>query len=157
MTAQMTEHLIYKGEKLSLCEEPLRNYLQTIRKDFKFQAPSTALWRGYIGTWSIENGRLYLLKLRGFVSKSEDREEVGLKDLFPDFPDGVFAHWYTGEMRCPMGGLIDYVHGGYASTYEQDLFISVEKGVVLSERIVENGKAKPDAPRGYHQAARYDF
>ena len=157
MTAQMTEHLIYKGEKLSLCEEPLRNYLETIRKDFKFQAPSTALWRGYIGTWSIENGRLYLIKLRGFVSESEEREEVTLKDLFPDFPDGVFAHWYTGEMRCPKGGLIDYVHGGYASTYEQDLFINVEKGVVLSERVVENGKAEPDAPRGYHQAARYDF
>jgi hypothetical protein len=153
----MTEHLIYKGEELSLCEEPLRNYLQTIGKDFKFQAPSTALWRGYIGTWSIESGRLYLIKLRGFVSESEEREEVGLKDLFPDFPEGVFAHWYTGEMRCPKGGLIDYVHGGYASTYEQDLFINVEKGVVLSERVVENGKAEPDAPRGYHQAARYDF
>lgn len=157
MTAQMTERLIYKGEELSLCEQPLNHYLQTIRKDFKFEAPSTALWRGYVGTWSIEHGRFYLIKLRGFVSGKEDREEIGLKDLFPEFPDGVFAHWYTGEMRCPRGGLIEYVHGGYASTYEQDLFIKLDKGVVVAERIVDNGKAEPDAPRGYHQAARYDF
>lgn len=157
MTAQMTERLIHNGETLSLCDQPLSNYLQTIRKDFKFEAPSTALWRGYIGTWSIEDGRLYLVKLHGFVSRADEREEVELKDLFPNYPDGVFAHWYTGELRCPKGGLLNYVHGGYASTYEQDLFITVDKGVVVSERVVDNGKAEEGAPQGYRVAARYDF
>jgi hypothetical protein len=30
MTAQIAETMIYKGEELSLCDEPLHYYLQTI-------------------------------------------------------------------------------------------------------------------------------
>ena len=40
--------------------------------------------------------------------------------------------------------MLNYVHGGYASQYEQDLFIEVVRGVVVSERLVVNGVAEPD-------------
>jgi hypothetical protein len=30
MTAQIAEKMIYKGEELSLCDEPLHYYMQTI-------------------------------------------------------------------------------------------------------------------------------
>ena len=66
MTAQIAEKMFYKGEELSLCDEPLHYFLQAIKKNLKFEAPSTALWRGYVGTWTIEDGRLYLIKLKGF-------------------------------------------------------------------------------------------
>jgi hypothetical protein len=110
MTAQVAEALIYKGEKLSLCSNPLSTYLQSTPKSIRFCSISTALWRGYVGTWTIEGGRLYLAKLSGYVSKEGKTEEVDLSYLFPDYPDGVFAHWYTGELRCPMGELLNYVH-----------------------------------------------
>ena len=67
--------------------------------------------------------------------------------------DGVFAHWFTGELRCTRGKLLKYVHGGYASSYEQDLFIDVVRGVVVAERLVVNGVAEPDATEGYTIAA----
>ena len=144
MTAQFSEHLLFRGEKLSLCTEPLAEYLETGGNRIKFDAEWTACWRGYVGTWAIEGERLYLVKLSGTSSTCAGLIKRTLADLFPDYPDGVFAHWYTGELRCTKGQLLKYVHGGYASRYEQDLFIDVVRGVVVAERVVVNGVAEPD-------------
>lgn len=151
MTAQFSEYLQYKDETHMLCSEPLGLFLEFSASTLKFLSPHTALWRGYVGTWCIENDRLYLIKLEGWVFADNASREVGLDALFPDYPDGVFAHWFTGELRCPIGAMLRYVHQGYGRTYEQDLFIRVKQGVVLSERVVVNGKADPSQgpfPRG---------
>lgn len=144
MTAQAAEKLIYKGEQLSLCNQPLGPFIQSNRLPFKFEATSTALWRGYIGTWAIEHERLYLIAIHG---------GIGMEKLFPGFTHGVFAHWYTGTLRCPRGALLKYVHDGFRSVYEEDLFFDVSKGVVSNERLVRNGTAAPDAAKGYTLAA----
>jgi hypothetical protein len=144
MTAQFSEHLLLRGEKLSLCTEPLAEYLATGGNRIKFDAEWTACWRGYVGTWAIEGGRLYLVKLKGTSNTGAGLINRTLADLFPDYPDGVFAHWYTGELRCTKGQLLKYVHGGYASRYEQDQFIDVVRGMVVAERLVVNGVAEPD-------------
>ncbi len=52
-----------------------------------------------------------------------------------------------------MGGLLEYVHGGYASTYEKDLFLRFERGILISERIVDNGLADPNSTQGYRVGA----
>jgi len=165
MTAQCSEYLLLRGERLSLCTQPLAPYLETGGNPIKLDAASTACWRGYVGTWAIEGGlkgaleggfegdRLYLVKLKGTSRTEAGWLERSLADLFPDYPDGVFAHWFTGELRCPRGKLLKYVHGGYASRYEQDLFINVVRGVVVGERVVINGVAEPDATDGYTVAA----
>lgn len=161
MTAQFSETLLLRGEKLSLCTEPLAVYLETSNPRIKFDAEWTACWRGYEGTWAIESAlegglegdRLYLVKLKGTSRTAAGWIQRSLGDLFPDYPDGVFAHWFTGELRCTKGKLLKYVHGGYASRYEQDLFIDVVRGVVVGERVVINGVAEPDATEGYTVAA----
>lgn len=155
MTAQHTEKLIHQGETLSLCAEPLNNVLKMLDLPWTFYAPSTALWRGYVGTWSVEGDRLYLTKLRGWIEEADGIKEVGLEMLFPEYLDGVFAHWFTGELRCPRGGLLRYVHGGYGSTYEEDLFFQITRGVVVDQRRVRNGNAAPDAVQGYTVGAQF--
>jgi hypothetical protein len=60
-------------------------------------------------------------------------------------------------LRCPRGKLLNYVHGGYASTYEEDLFIAVEKGVVTGERLLVNGKGEEGATEGYTLAGATFF
>ena len=144
MTAQVMESLIYKGEKLHMCATPLDIYLS--QNGIRFQSESTANWRGYMGYWEIKGSdelgyRLYLVKLSACLTYSE---HVGLDYLFPEFPNGVFAHWFTGEVRCPRGQLLRYVHGGYGSTYEEDLFLSFKKGVLQGTRLVKN---EPPPPR----------
>lgn len=157
MTAQFSETLLYKGEKLALCAEPLGSFLESAASTVRFHADCTALWRGYIGTWSIEQDRLYLVALRGSVRIDDVVREVGLEALFPDYPDGVFAHWFTGELRCPSGGLLRYVHGGYGSTYEKDLFLRVQRGVVIEEHAVVNGQVEPDASKDDRVALWAEF
>ncbi len=157
MTAQFSENLIYQGKELTLCAEPLGPFLKSAASTVKFHATSTALWRGYIGTWAIENERLYLVKLSGRVEATGGTREVGLEALFPDYPAGVFAHWFTGLLRCPSGALLKYVHGGFQSIYEKDLFIPVQRGVVMGERWVVNGVAEPDAAKDYFLAGSHHF
>ncbi len=123
-------------------------------------AQSSACWRGYVGTWQIKKDsdnkkRLYLISINEML---ESGEEATLEKLFPDNPKGVFAHWFSGTIRRPDGKLLNYVHGGYASTYERDNFYEFEKGVLIGESIVENGHSdNPDASEGYQVAAFTTF
>jgi hypothetical protein len=136
MTAQVHEELLYEGKAISLCSEPLALYLK--QNEIRFEASSTACWRGYVGSWQIIEAegaeRLYLVG----IEAHEDYETIlRLPDLFPGF-DKVFAHWFTGELRCPQGELLDYVHGGYASTYEYDLMMEFKQGVLVHKYAIHN-------------------
>ena len=155
MTAQMGERLIYQGKEYSMCTEPLDEYFAYSGERPNFGWESTALWRGYIGSWEIIDNRLYMTALSGSL---EDGTEVKLEALFPGFPDLVFAHWYTGTLHVPDGKLLNYVHAGYGSEYERDILIKVEKGVVTETTVRQNGKAKDkNAPEGCGVAAAYFF
>ncbi len=148
MTAQASEVLEHNGVSLSLCSNPLSSYLD--QRNFEFQVVSTACWRGYIGYWSITENKLYLNNIEGYLKNGE---KVSLKTIFPNHTGKVFADWYSGELRCPQGKLIDYVHGGYASTYEKDLFITIKDGIVISEKYISNGVSDKKMSTGYKIAA----
>jgi hypothetical protein len=153
MTAQVPEKLLFEGEELDLCNEPLELFIEKTPTTVRFMSAHTALWRGYVGTWEIEEDRLYLKSLDATIEGEKGYEEVGMERVFPEYPNGLFAHWFTGELRCPQGALVKYVHGGFGSVYEKDLFFKVKKGVVVDRRVVINGQAPPGAPKDYHIAA----
>jgi hypothetical protein len=147
MTAQISERLIYEGQQLAICTNPLSLYFAMGGDSPNFEDNCTALWRGYVGTWEIVDGRLYLIKLQGTL---EGGGEASVATIFPDYPDRVFAHWYSGTIRIPQGKLLNYVHMGYSSTYERDLFLEIEKGIIKKTRVRYNGHAKGgDGPEGY--------
>jgi len=50
----------------------------------------------------------------------------------------VFAGWYTGILRVPMGEMLKYAHMGYDSVFEFDLLIMVESGKVKSTTTKDN-------------------
>ena len=137
MTAQVAERLIYGGNKeIGLFSNPLSLYLKQI--GISFVSPHTANWRGYVGTWkSIEAEgveRLYLVKLSAHKSYEEI---VGVSDVFPGF-DKVFAHWFTGQLRCPQGAQLEYRHMGYGSIYEYDLLMDFKQGVLVNKHARHN-------------------
>ena len=75
--------------------------------------------------------------LEAFIGTDGKIEEVGLDYFFPDQKQ-VFAEWFSGEIRVVLGKEIQYVHMGYGSTYERDLFFGIEKGVVKSRNEISN-------------------
>ena len=78
---------------------------------------------------------------------------MGLQDFFPHATDGVFAHWFSGDLRCSMGALLKYRHMGFGSLYEKDLFIRISRGVVQEEHTVINGAAPTADTTGYRIGA----
>lgn len=133
MTAQSSEILLFNNEEVRMATEPLRSYLET-RKDVKFVRPTTACWRGYYGKWDIRENKLFLISLEAYLERSK---AVGMDYLFPGY-ETVFAEWFSGEIRIPQGEILENVHMGYSSTYEKDLFLEFESGVLINQRTVDN-------------------
>ena len=150
MTAQATDHLSFQGKEYWLLTMPLSHYFGVRVQWPAFRAADTANWRGYTASWTISDGRLLLIDIRGQVCTREPEEgaqttpwcQVGhsgecnlrLYTLIDLFPDGhpVWASWYSGELEVAHGHIIRYVHQGFGSTYAQTLKLTVERGLVTN-------------------------
>lgn len=136
MTAQIPEKLRYQGKDMPMCTEPLNAYFINSGVEPPFGVDCTALWRGYVGHWEISNNRLQLIGLQG---KLKNGKSATLTSIFPDCHNAVFAEWYSGTIRLPQGKQIKYVHMGFGSTFERDLFLDIKSGLVVNTHIQQNG------------------
>ena len=100
MTMQVPDTLEVGGERLRTHANPLGAYFAMAGIESPFYSFFSANWRGYVGAWAILGDRLYLAELRG---SDQNEQPIVLKDLFPGYPDRVFVHWFSGEIRCPTG------------------------------------------------------
>jgi hypothetical protein len=129
MTAQIREVLFYRGEQHAMCAEPLAQY-------FVIDGVVARLRR------DLANSRRPAVHDRA-VRDVQRRVSYSLETIFPEFPERVYAHWFSGELRLPRGELLKYVHMGYGSRYEEDLFLEVSRGVVTRSWTRRNGVAPP--------------
>lgn len=53
MTAQIAEKLLYQGERVAMCTNPLSDYFAMGGFIPRFMSNTTALWLGYVGDWEI--------------------------------------------------------------------------------------------------------
>ena len=143
MTAQIHEILIYDGNKTSMAfcpplpeDNPRIKRLtdeEIEERDASGLIFSTACWREYLGTWEIKEGRFYLVGLKG---------RYRLKGSEP-----LFADWFTGVLRIPRGELIQYVHMGYGSVFEEEVHTKVEQGIVTETKVIDNRGKNHDKGR----------
>lgn len=138
MTAQVHERIIVEGEKKSMafCPPIPQNHPRIRRLETHELIDavntgrgasfinSTACWRRYIGTWKLENGRLYLVAIEGIY------RIVGAEPIFAD--------WFTGVLRIPDGEMLHYVHMGFGSVYAFETHLKIENGIVVDERRIDN-------------------
>jgi uncharacterized protein (TIGR02996 family) len=138
MTAQISETLRFRGSDRAMCAEPLRPLLDRGHVLPLEEGGCSALWRGYVGEWEVRDDRLFLTGLLlGFGSRVPPDE--GLRRAFPDAPTGgVFADWCDDWLRVPDGEELQYVHMGYASTYERDDFLGFRGGRLVYIETAEN-------------------
>ncbi len=131
-TAQEPDVLLLDGKEEALFTNPLEPFLAR-HPGLRPESPHTANWRGYVATFRIRDGGLWLEK----VAVTRDPEQAGGEhrsetvDVLPEFFPGkrrVLADWYTGVLLIPRGTLREYVHMGYGSTYERYLLLEVRAG-----------------------------
>ena len=72
---------------------------------------------------SKQHGKL-LEKLREEVT---EQKEINIQFLYQT-SEPVFADWFTGVIRVPMGEMLEYVHMDYFSVFEEDMFLEFSKG-----------------------------
>jgi hypothetical protein len=133
-TAQYPDKIIYNGKEYSLHSNPLEDYFVK----FPDQKPkgglmSSALWRGYVATFEIADNSLFLKDIEIMVKKDESGKnfETGwksvLKEVVPE-PKKLKIDWFTGILVLPFGELVNYVHMGYGSTYENYILLEIAGG-----------------------------
>lgn len=129
------DSIIYKGEQYGLAGEPFESYLAK-RPDIQYHSVCSACWRGYSASWEVIEDKLYLIDLKESFNVGTSFSFI---DISPNL-EKVLADWYSGILIIPYGELIQYKHGGYLSKYENEFILEVEKGIIISERIVDNRK-----------------
>ena len=134
MTALRADIIFIKGVQYSLFTNPLEDYWTKKNPKPPIGLTMTSCWRGYIATWEIIDDCLYLIDI---TFRTPDGE-AGLEYAFPNTTGKIKATWYSGELRIILGDCLQYVHGGYESTYDSDWFISIIKGNVISQRYKAN-------------------
>ena len=84
MTTQIGESLVYDGVKYATEAQPLDTCPRMKRTSFEVRA--SCCWRGYVGRWSVVDGRLMLLGFRGRAHVVDEavyrRESEALHDAF---------------------------------------------------------------------------
>lgn len=127
MTVQATERIVYQNQEYILKTVPLKDYLENNGIDIteKFDQPISivsCLWRGYIGHWLLEDGKLFLIKVRSFHGQLCD-----LDRLFCDYvKEPYFCEWFSGSLTI-------------AKDYDSEtvICVDVQNGRVLSEKTMQ--------------------
>ena len=160
-TAQFSDYLILNGKKYSLHSNPLEEYFEEYPDNRpETSGRCSALWRGYVATFEIKNKKLVLndIKImidsnkwksakREFFEKDktkdddeyykEDYKEVKLtwyQEVIAEFTQKEFVvDWFTGVLVLPYGKIINYVHMGYASTFENYILLEIDEGKLIKE------------------------
>lgn len=141
MTMQIPDAVIYNDVTYETDADYVNLFKPYLEKQhIKLFVTCTALWRGYIATWKIENDMLYLVEIYANVigvqsqrhSKCSENtiyrllsdEAVSMDYFFPD-QSKVFADWYTGNLS---------VHNGNTSKGESMyLIFKIDKGHIIEQ------------------------
>jgi uncharacterized protein (TIGR02996 family) len=155
MTAQIGDWLEFRGQQYTLHTEPLELWFAQGHPRPELPPLSTACWRGYIAHWRIQQNRLELLHMQmdmGYTPLASSPPSQGtlivgrrsasvpasaspsnspLALIFPDLEPPIGATWYTGILQVPLGECVQYVHMGYASTYERYRYLHIFRGQLV--------------------------
>ena len=139
-TAQFPDRITYKGEEYALHTNPMEAFFEKHpEKKPKTETMCTALWRGYIAWFAVTNGVLQLedIKIQVPVKKDDSSFDDEFKSVLKDVcPDGkpLVIDWFSGILVLPYGELKNYIHMGYASTYENYILLEVSEGKIGREK-----------------------
>ena len=136
MTLQILDTVTYNGEDFCTYNEPFKKYNDTLdyKHRLRFYPPHTALWKGYVGRWSIKNDHLYLINFIGHIN---DKGEVGLDYIFPKQKE-VFAEWFTGSLILVTADQL-LNHYNVGNEFSQDeIYLEFDKGILQSSYIVNS-------------------
>lgn len=131
-TAQYPDKIYFEGQLYDLQSNPMEPYFaKNPDKKPKSGIISSALWRGYIATFEVVDGGFYLrdIEIKGENPKRE--HDYIFKSVIEEVvPKGqkLKIDWFNGLLVLPYGKLVNYVHMGYGSTFENYFLLEIIAG-----------------------------
>jgi len=125
MTHQIHENIIYEGQDLSMTTCPkipldhpriIELTDEEIFASGQARVVSSSCWRGFLGSWEVKGGRLYLIKLE--------------RDLKLDGTEPLFADWVSEELHI----VFEYAFEGLRAGLRQGdrtKKVTIKNGVVI--------------------------
>lgn len=137
-TGQEGERLVWGGKEYEMLTCPLyyNAEMEKWHERMEKEWTSTALYRGYVGHWSIENGFLYLDYVAAAGKKIPPRDIPELKKYCKG--ERAVATWFSDTLRVVSGDMVFYEHSGFNRHYEHEDFIVVKRGKIVSVNRSEN-------------------
>jgi len=139
MTIQIPDELKMDGELWNLkYYYPIESLLEAISPQTRFDDSSSALNRGTVATWMIEDDRLYLIEL---LSGCRQNAPSVLNVVFPGSFPPILATWYSGPLSLYRGQLVEY--GITSHFHEHEASLTVEAGVITAKKFIQRDQLLP--------------
>ena len=125
MTRQIHDQLILDGEETFMPFYPSipKNENRIIRSTDEIDLDSifntNLVRRGYIASWEIKDGILYLVDIKGMYKMTGKSP--------------IFAHWVSGTLKIQKDKIQYYLDVGYGSLHGDVIHIKIEDGVFVKE------------------------
>jgi hypothetical protein len=146
-TAQVPDYLVIDNDTIAIFANPLEQYFEKLgnREIIGLKGcGSTACWRGYKAVWRLKNDSLFLTAITSCHSGDwcTDIRDADLDLMFgDDYKNNcVFASWVSSDIMAPKGKLVQYIHMGYGSIYEENRYFTFSNGIKIKEKIQSNKK-----------------
>lgn len=149
-TGQITERIVDngvdKGMASCLLELDSVTFLK-LEECIPKKLTNTALWRGYIGHWKIEDDSLFLDSVMVGAQGGSRFVPAAIDDIYASrrTPSGYFADWVSDTLRVVSGDFVCYVHMGWKSDWENEEYVVVEGGLVKDRVVYHNRVVNPVA------------
>lgn len=133
-TAQYPDKIIYNGKEYSLHSNPMEEYFaKNPHRKPRGGIISSALWRGYVATFEFSENNLILkdIHIMEWDKSESNSHKINWKSVLSEVvpkDEKLKIDWFTGILVIPHGELVNYVHMGYSSTYENYILLELDKG-----------------------------
>ncbi len=155
-TAQVPDYLIINKDTLKIHSNPLEEYFKVNPfPENLITMRSSGNWRGYVAFFKLIDNRLVvenIYKENHDVNEGEKYKYV-LKSIYKDvFGDKKYfpCDYYSGLLVCPYGEMLQYVHMGYSSLYENYKLFEIKSGINVKSKEL-SGKGFQDFKIDYYK------
>lgn len=139
-TAQAPDYLIQGKDTLALHSNPLEIYFKNNPiKEGIITTRSTGLWRGYIAFFQIIDNKLVvqdIYKEEYFKDSSGKHQEklTSIYNIVFGENKNFSCNFYDAVLISPSGKLLEYMHMGYSSIYENYNLFEFKNGNFIKEK-----------------------
>lgn len=163
-TAQTPDYLIIDKDTLQIQSNPLEKYFEINPLPSNLiHMVSSGNWRGYIAYFKFLDGKLVVENIykEDYKENSKGETDYFLTSIYKDVfgtKSNFECDFYSGLLICPSGNMVQYVHMGYSSLYENYNLIEIKNGInIKSKKITgkEFQKFKIDYFKYYKRTEEY--